>query len=47
MRYEELDVNATYFVLLGWGNSTHWCECKFDDDIKVTDPTNVNMKVEF
>lgn len=25
MEYEELDVNATYFVLLGWGNSTHWC----------------------
>ena len=30
MRYEELDVNATYFVLLGWGNSTHWCECKLE-----------------
>ncbi len=30
MIYEELDTNATYFVLLGWGNSTHWCECKLE-----------------
>lgn len=30
MEYEELDTNATYFVLLGWGNSTHWCECKLE-----------------
>ena len=30
MKYEELDVNATYFVLLGsWGEET-WYECKLE-----------------
>ena len=30
MRYEELDTNATYFVLLGsWGRET-WHECKLE-----------------
>lgn len=30
MEYEELDVNATYFVLLGsWGKET-WHECKLE-----------------
>lgn len=30
MRYEELDTNATYFVLLGSGGEETWYECKLE-----------------
>ena len=49
------DVSGIFVTVNFDGNYLTWvkiqfeqkCLDYFDDDIKVTDPTNVNMKVEF